>query len=325
MRASATTINMKASTTAEMRASFATLSAALTEVGLVKHTTAGQINVATAELPSDIDARWFRRIGFEIRKMVATGLRTIYFRIDYCTAGGASANASTSQATYRITTGTGVDDDGVLTGLVSTSASTTAHANSASAFPDFAFPFYLASDGANYFTLAIDPANILTSVYAQSNSYSQHAFMAERSRSIDDAAFDDDGMALYCLNGQQSLAASEYSAHGYSASFKLLSFTLNQQGQITNPSSVVPNYIFAQQSLDPDSMTVFPILMGVPEPKAPGNGVVGYWAIDVPPDTIIPAVPIYAEAVDYVALGDRVPAYDGGIGTSYIRWALRAS
>jgi hypothetical protein len=266
------------------------ISSALTALGVaIQGGVSGQINLSggSVPLPGTIVAATTYAMGYEVRALVASGLPTIYVRVDYYLYAF-NTTAAGLWPVIKITTGTGVNTStGALTGLVSQQFSTMGTSTAFSiAAPTSARPLFFASDGANWLTLAIDPAHVVATPTA-----TYGGFALERTITSATGAYNGDGWQFLGLSSEVTNAFG-------TAVVNVASSAVLFNGTFA-PVAPVP---FVTGSTTGTQATVFPVTVMLPKPEGPMLGAMGYMYPDIAPGTIFP-VSMYGASHNYLALG----------------------
>ena len=276
--ATANDLVWRASTTAENLAWAKKISDALTAIDVVKTADTGQINLTgtTLAIPSSPDTS-FKSAGYEIRKLEAAGLPTIYLRIEYGVRNsGAVAGSTNNTPTLKLSVGTSTNGAGVLGGVLAQYDSFSNYGHyTGSVTTNAPRPFFFSSDGQNYLTMMIDPA-LVGATSSPTSAVVPLVYCLERS--IDPATGNYDGEGCTILNSSVEIPS------GQSATFRhVLNFTatsVNSGGQI--PAQTDPMWT---SSGNAGATTLFPVTVLLPRPKGPLRSCVYIYAAEAVPGT----------------------------------------
>jgi hypothetical protein len=254
-----------------------TISAALTALGFVKTTDTGQLDLTggTVPYPGAFVANTRYVIGYEIRKLALAGKPTIYVRVDYFNHS-CFTNATCCYPSMDFTMGSGTDGAGNITTLknayicrVQPPSST----NSAASTPNNATscPIYMASDGASYFTMVVDPAGI-----APGGNYtvSPLAFTIERTRDLATGAYDGTGVVLWDVTNGSAAITAGTSIQAY------INFTRGMTGSATYLPGENNGNLFTSSQID-GPLKLFPISVQIPDIKRAGIAGFEYYAGEI--------------------------------------------
>lgn len=247
------------------------MSDALTEVGLLKTSDTGQINLSTVTTiapPNTAPADTPTEYGYEMRQLVATGKPTVYIRVSYCVV----ATTANSKPTYRVAVffraGTGTTGSGALSGSVMEySFNQYASGSGLDMYTSMTAqrPLYVASDGQHYLTVVNDPTG-------SANPYYKHSYMSffcERTVDYLSGAYDSGG-----------LIGSNCGANSYGpCAFQLLNLTSGAVYSSLDTPYQVPGSIF-KGSGSLSTATIMPLAVVTPTPKGPAIGSVLAYSAD---------------------------------------------
>lgn len=266
------------------------ISTALTALGVaIQSSVSGQINLSggSVPLPGTISGGTIYSLGYEVRALVASGMPTIYVRVDY-QLYAFNTTASGLWPVVRLTTGTGVNTTtGALTGLVSQQFATCGGASTlGSAAPTSSRPLFFASDGSNWLTMAIDPALLVTRP-----TVTYGAFAIERTITAATGAYNSDGW--------QTLGMSSDVASNFGTSVVNVLGSLVLTTTLYAPTAPCP---FVTGSTTGSQATVFPVTVMIPKPEGPMLSAMGYMYPDIASGTVFP-VTMYGASHNYMACG----------------------
>lgn len=293
MKSSTLNIVLKAGDAAGATASFKTLSDAMTEVGFVKHTTAGQIDLTVnITYPGSFSGTTHYPIGFEIRKLVAAGKPTMYCKVWY---GLYSQNTAAGgvHSTFRFQFGTSVDASGNIGGARTGYDGATIATNQGT-FPTNAFSMWVASDGQTI----------------------------ERTRDQITGVYDAQGMIYNWLGGIVTSSSGNMSTLTTSSRYGICDFNSSYERSIGFPSYAVPANLHNNSTGVAGASALFPLLVSMPAIKANATMCIGYYDTEVAVGTEFD-VSMYGSTLSFVACGSGYPSYDGGAGSTYVRAGLR--
>lgn len=278
------------------------ISTALTALGVAIQTgVAGQINLSggSVAIPGTITSGTTYSMGYEVRALVASGLPTIYVRIDYFLFAQ-STTAASLWPVFKITTSTSVNNaTGALTGLVSQQMSTMGTSTAFSTVaPTATRPLFLASDGSNWLTIAVDPAHLVTLPTATYGGFS-----LERTITPTTGTYNGDGWQFLGLSSE---VASSFGTAVVNVAGSLVLFST-----VYAPTAPCP---FVTGSTTGSQATVFPVTVMLPKPEGPMLSAMGYMYPDIAAGTIFP-VSMYSASHNYMALGaTQNPFYPATVG-----------
>lgn len=291
------------------------ISAALTALGLALTTDTGQLSLAggssTITYPGSFVASTATMSGYEIRKMVSSGLPTIYMKIFY--GVWSSGTIATNAWPYMtIQFGAGTDGAGNLNGVVNTLVMNFVKPTSAG-IPNTSTnrPVYIASDGANYLSFLVDPTNLGTSPQQTASPFS---FGLERTINLANGTYNSDGFVWWDLGNGQLTGTSGQAVQAY------LNFARGLTGAVNFIPGQTPGKMFAASNLGGPSQ-LFPITVCVPQAEGPAIAGLIYYTADIGNGVTFQA-PMYSISHTYMAMGSFCNAQVDASGTSY-RFAMR--
>lgn len=246
------------------------MSDALTAVGLLKTSDAGQIDltaITSIAPPAVAPASTATEYAYEMRRLQSAGKPTVYIRVSYCVVASTANSASTYKVAAYFRAGSGTDGNGTLAGVV-----TAFNYNhySAAAGPGSATsmtaprPLYVASDGANYLTVVNDPVSV-----ANASGYSFMSFFCERTVDYLSGEYDSNGF----IGGSCGVTALS------GAAFQVLNFVTGAAYLSGDLPYQVPGSIFTSSGTL-STATIMTLSIVVPEPKGPAIGSVLAYAAD---------------------------------------------
>lgn len=258
-------------TGAKLYACTKVMSDALTEVGLLKTSDTGQIDlsaITTITPPTTAPASTPTEYAYEMRRLESAGKPTVYIRVSYCVV----ASTANAPATYRVAVyfraGTSTNGAGALGGTVQLydmNAYGSGSGPGSAVSMTFIRNLFVASDGANYLTVVNDPQ----AAAASSAKYAYMNFFCERTVDYLSGAYDGDGfISSHC--GVSSHTASPY---------QLLNFTSGTAYASTDVQYQVPGSIFTSSGTL-STATIMPLAVVTPSPKGPAIGSVLAYAAD---------------------------------------------
>lgn len=297
------------------------MSNALTSLGFSKTTDTGQLVIANQTVVPTLAASYGTNIGsiYEIRQMVSPGLPTIYMRVEY----GVTIGPTTSgRPEIRFRFGTATDGAGNLGGVVnpryigSADGASSSNQPFASAASSAALrPFFMAGDGANYFTFIIDPAVVVNDMAnngALTIPYSMGAMGMERTITPGDGTYNGAGWVQVDYG---SIANTAYAITSITSN--------NSVFQTTNFPAQTPGSLFSSSGTG-NSCTVFPYTSMTPAPQGPPTMAIAYFTNDVLLGTQF-QVTMYGAVRNYLAVGQNpfYGKYSNPAGVSTYSAALR--
>ncbi|PZO66208.1 MAG: hypothetical protein DI635_00870 [Pseudoxanthomonas suwonensis] len=259
-------------TGAKLYACTKVMSDALTEVGLLKTSDTGQIDLSAITAitpPTTVPIQTPTEYAYEMRRLESAGKPTVYIRVSYCVVA-TTANAA---ATYRVAVyfraGTFTNGAGALGGTVQGYDMSTYVANSgptSSVSMTFSRNLFVASDGANYLTVVNDPQSAATTSSAK---YAYMNFFCERTVDYLSGAYDGEGF----ISGHCGV-----SSHSLST-YQLLNFTSGTAYSAPEVPYQVPGSLFTSSGAL-STATIMPLAVVTPNPKGPAIGSVLAYAAD---------------------------------------------
>lgn len=287
MTLSVPNIVWRASTAAEAYNAIKGISDAFTAVGFVKHTDTGQIDLSgsTVTLPTT-PSTVLQSVGYEIRKLVASGKPTLYCRIDYGVSrqGNSTTPALNNYPTIRMQWSLATDGAGNLQGGLSYAGVSSAGFYSSSEAPSVTpRPFFIASDGGNYLSIIGDPAMIGS---GSTSTVPVFPYVIERSRDALTGAYDSDGFIILrpdvtSLPASGSGAANVNNRHD----FQYCVYDIPTQVARINltPAAAIPaqGVSLFSSSLVAGQTPLFPITVMLPQLKAPMGAALAYYTGEI--------------------------------------------
>jgi hypothetical protein len=301
-----TTLVWRAATTTEMYNWIKRISDALTAVGCVLTSDAGQISLAgtTVAIPTSADET-FKQAGYQIRKLERSGYPTLFIRIDYGVRryNSFSTAANNVAPCIRITVGTETNGAGVLGGVHTTAGrnfSDWGYYCLAELVPAGVRPLFFSSDGQNYLTMVIDPALAGGTTSYRASSNVPLVFALERSVTPETGAYDSDGYVIV------SPLSSPPSGEGWAT------YTVaNIPGSAvysggTSQSVPAQNPGLFTSSFSAGSTNLFPVTVCLPKPKGPMISVLYYYKADIA-DGYTLSTTMYGATRTFIAAGGLQP------------------
>lgn len=276
------------------------MSNALTTLGFSKTTDTGQLVIANQTTVPTAPGSYGSTIGtiYEIRQLVSPGLPTIYMRVEYGVTIGAT---NTTRPEIRFRFGTATDGAGNLGGVVnpryigSADGSAPANAPFGNSSSTALRPFFMAGDGANYFTFVIDPAVVVNDMGLATGSgpaCSMGAMGFERTITPGDGTYNAAGWVQVDYG---NVASSAYSITSITSN--------NSVFQTTAYPSQTPGALFTSSGTG-NSCTVFPYTSMTPAPQGPPTMAIVYFTTDVLLGTQF-QVTMYGAVRNYIAVGNN--------------------
>lgn len=238
---------------------------------------------------------------FEIRKLEAVGLPTIYLKIRYGLVVAVTGQQSSWRPLISITTATATDGAGNLSGVVNNyPMGSGGYSNYGSTFwtttaSAAGRPLKVASDGANWLTFILDP----TAQGGDSGGSCMAAFGIERTITPGDGSFNGDGWVQIDFTGNNNYS-SYAPAGGYSITSILSSFTVNTYRAIP---SQTPGMFYTSSGTG-NSCSLFPITVMTPVPQGPMSAAVVYFTNDIVVGVEFKAT-LYGKLINYLPLGQN--------------------
>lgn len=248
------------------------MSDALTAVGLLKTSDAGQIDltaITSITPPAVAPSSTTTEYAYEMRRLQAAGKPTVYIRVSYCVVATTANSASTYKVAVYFRAGSYTDGNGTLAGVVAAYnfnhyAGTTGPGIATSM--TVSRPLYVASDGANYLTVVNDPVSVANT---GSNGYSFMSFFCERTVDYLSGEYDANGF----IGGNCGVSAAA------SSSFQVLNFVTGAAYSSSDMPYQIPGSIFTSSGTL-STATIMTLSIVVPEPKGPAIGSVLAYAAD---------------------------------------------
>ena len=303
------TVVWRCNTTTENYNWILKITQAFDAVGVVRTSDTGQVNLAgpTLALPTTLDTT-MRFNWFEIRKLERSGYPTIFIRIDYGARQPSSSYAGNYVPCMKITTGTGTDGAGTLTGPARFQAlySSDGYQGTSYIIPVSPRPLYVASDGQNYLTFVLDPSLVAPNPMSGNCPV---AFAIERCISASTIDYDTDS---YILINHNYYSVSENQS-GFTGTYMTV---VNLEGLYFADGGSVPVQApvgFTSSKL-PGQTLLFPITVCTPKIKMPAKSCIYHFKTDIPAGNQF-TTSFYGQTKNYISLGS----------TSYNNSAINSS
>lgn len=292
------TVVWRCNNTTEYFNAISKISQGFDAVGVVKTADTGQVNLTgpTLALPATVDTT-MRYNHYEVRKLERSGFPTIFLRIDY----GARQPSTTFAGNYvpfvKITTGTGTDGAGVLTGPARFQAiySADGYTGSSITTPVAPRPLFMASDGQNYLTIALDPSLIAPNPQSGTVPISM---VVERCISASTIDYDTDSYVIINHNNAGSLTDSQA---GFTATYMTI-VNLESLSFVNGGSVPVQAPVGLTTSKIPGQTLLFPITVCTPKIKMPAKACIYFFSADIPAGNQF-TVSFYGQTKNYLSLG----------------------
>jgi hypothetical protein len=287
----------RANTTTEYYNCILKLSQAFDAVGVVKTADTGQVNLVgpTLALPGTLDTT-YRFNHFEMRKLQRSGYPTIYIRIDYGARQPSGSFIGSYTPCVKITTGTGTDGAGTLSGPGRQQAIYSGDGYYAPSYatPAAPRPIFVASDGQNYFTCVLDPSII--GPVTQSNALVPLGFAIERCISASTISYDTDSYLLigHCTSGVTDNQAGFTSTYMTIINIESLSFIDGASVPVQAPVGLTSSKL-------PGQTLIFPITVCTPKIKMPAKSCLYHFKTDIPAGQQF-TTSFYGETRNYLSL-----------------------
>lgn len=248
---------------AALNAACKALSDAFTAVGLPKTGDTGQIDLTTGSItpPATAATSTITPVGYEIRRMQATGKPTIYLKVTYGVIVGTANTLSTYLAVMTVSAGIGTDGAGNLSSASILLLGVSATYVTTSVSRTLQRRFWMASDGANYLSFINDPT------LAAGGSYAYMSFGAERTITATSGDYNSEGM----VSVKNSTSNDVYNVFSFSATATYSAQTVPFQ---------FPSTLFSSSGSG-DAITLFPLTVCTPSPQGPASSMIGVYVADV--------------------------------------------
>jgi hypothetical protein len=309
-----TTVNTtwlpSATTTAQMLAAFRAVSSALDQVGVVRTSDTGQIDLSPSTpvvVPASAATGTITPVGDEIRKLESPGKPTLYVRVRYSIVAITANTPSSYRVFVEFWAGLATDGAGVVssgfTRVLNTYSSGSGPTSGTSL--TLVRPLMVASDGQNYLTVVNDPARSATSGGSSSTIVGGYQDIClERTINPATGAYDSDGFVAIDVMSASNVGAQQI----------LNCMTLQAVTDTTSHFQTTGN--MWASSGDLSSATIMPLTVSIPKPKGPARMALVAYRPDVTPGGQY-AISMYGQLVNYLALsGPYTSARIQGSGTA---------
>lgn len=283
------------------------LSDALTAVGVVVTGDTGQIDLSgsTVTLPNS-SASSNIIIGYQIRKMEAPGMPTLYLKFNYGFWASASASITDYTAARltlsivagRTVNGAGTVSDTAASNLVIPNA---AIGPSSTTSISLTRTFYLCSDGGNWLTFMNDPT------FSAGANYPYLDFAIERTITASTGAYNAMGW-ITCAPGANDVRG-----------FQTLPVAGTSYGSSSIPAQTPASPWVSSGALA--TGLVFPVTVILPEPQGPPIALLICFSADASPNTL-QTVTMYGAARSY-RVGNGLTITPGNMTVVSYRYMMR--
>lgn len=318
-----TNLVWRASTATEHLNWMKNLSDAFTAIGWAKTADTGQINLTgtTFALPSGINTySVYYESGFEIRKLEAAGLPTIYCRIGYGISRGSYENTAQSNfPMLRFQFCTATDGAGGVQGTYTPgSATNPGYAVGSRVAPPAQRPFYFSSDGKNYLTLLIDPMLVGS---PDRVSGTPLCLVFERTIGADTDAYDGDGFTIIdTMESAPGVPVANTDKTGFSTlQYKIVNLPLATVWGITSVPVQAPTHLTSSGVAGVTPM--FPVTVMCPQIKGPMGSILYHFRSDIL-GAVTFKTRIYGVDRTFMSVG-QYPATNSAIQSTSMSFAAR--